>query len=96
MGWNGFNGEISVGMLFKKMYCQNCGTKLIIKKNTQTITNGDIGYTNRKWIGMSSYDSITYVYLCPNCNSETTYDEQCYIAKIQKTLKTKILKDNDR
>ena len=95
MGWRGFTGEIAVGMLFKKMYCKKCGTRLIVKKNTEIVTKDDEGFTNRGWIGMSSYSSVSYVYLCPNCNSETTYDEQCYIAKIQKVLKTKILKDND-
>jgi RNase P subunit RPR2 len=41
MGWRGYKGTIDVGMLFKKMFCQNCGTRLRIKKNSQIINKGD-------------------------------------------------------
>ncbi len=94
MGWRGFKGEIDSGMLFKKMYCKNCGTRLKIKKNTKIINKGDEGYSNRiagHAIGMSSYYSVTYIYCCPNCGLEITYDEQCVVAKKQKKLKKKIL-----
>lgn len=37
MGWRGYKGTIDVGMIFKKMYCKNCGTKLKIKKNTEIV-----------------------------------------------------------
>ena len=100
MGWRGYKGTIDAGMLFKKMYCKKCGTRLKIKKNSRIVSKGDADFSSAmpgrfSPIGMSSYYDATYIYLCPNCNSETTYDEQCNIAKIQKLLKTKILKDND-
>ena len=86
MGWRGYKGTIDVGMLFKKMFCQNCGTRLRIKKNSQIINKGDKEFSNRmpgkgNAIGMSSYYSVTYAYLCPICNSEISYDAQCVIAK---------------
>ena len=99
MGWRGYNGTIDAGMIFKKMYCKNCGTKLKIKKSSEIINKGDEGYTNKingdSTIGMSSYYSVSYVYLCPNCNLEITYDDQCVVAKKQKRLKKKILDKND-
>ena len=99
MGWRGIKGEIDLGMLFRKMYCKNCGTRLKIKKNSEIINKGDKGYSNRiaggSAIGMSSYYSVTYKYCCPNCGLEITYDEQCIIAKKQKLLKRKILNEND-
>lgn len=99
MGWRGVKGEIDAGMLFRKMYCKNCGTRLKIKKNSKIINKGDKGYTNRgpggSAIGMSSYYSITYTYCCPNCGLEITYDEQCIVAKKQKKLKKKILNENE-
>ena len=99
MGWRGYKGTIDVGMIFKKMYCKNCGTKLKIKKNTRVVKKGDDDYSNtlhRKVIalGMNSYYDITYIYLCPNCGLEISYDEQRIVAKKQKLLKKRILNEN--
>ena len=100
MGWRGYKGTIAAGMLFKKMHCENCGTKLKIKKNTEIIRKGDEGYSSRmpgkgNALGMSSYIDVTYTYWCPNCGLEITYDEQCIVAKKQKLSKKKIPNENE-
>ena len=100
MGWRGYKATIDVGMLFKRMYCRICGTKLKIKKNTKIVKKGDEGYSSKmpgkgNALGMSSYYDVTHIYCCPNCGLEITYDEQCVIAKKQKLLKMKVLDDTD-
>lgn len=100
LGWRGYKETIDVGMIFKKMYCKKCGTKLKIKKNKIIVKKGDEDYSSRmpgkgNALGMSSYYDATYVYYCPNYGLETTYDEQCILAKKQKLLKKKILDEND-
>ena len=100
MGWRGYKWTIDVGMIFKKMYCRICGSKLKIKKNTKILKKGDEGYSNRMFgkgnaLGMSSYYYVTHIYCCPNCGLEITYDEQCIVAKKQKSLKKKILTEED-
>lgn len=100
MGWRGYKGTIDVGMLFRKMYCHKCGVKLKIKKNIDIVSKGDEGYSNRmpgmgNALGMSSYYDVSYIYCCPTCGLETTYDEQCIVAKKQKLSKKKILNEND-
>ena len=32
MGWKGYESTISLGMIFKKMYCHKCGNLLKRKK----------------------------------------------------------------
>ena len=101
MGWRGHKSKIDVGMIFKKMYCQHCGTKLTIKKNTRLVNKGDKDFSNSMPgmrgtpIGMTSYYESSYTYLCPNCHSENTYAEQCTVEKKQKQLKKRILSEND-
>ena len=46
-------------------------------------------------LGMSSYYDVTHIYCCPNCGLEITYDEQCIVAKKQKSLKKKIFTEED-
>lgn len=95
MGWTGTSGEIDPGMIFRKMYCKNCGTRLKIKKNVTVVKKGDKGFSyhiGHGWaIGMSAYNSISYTYKCPKCHHEITYDEQCIVAKEQRKQKKKIL-----
>ena len=91
---------IDIGMLFKKMYCQHCGTRLEVKKTTKIVHRGDEEFSSRMAggmynIGMNSYQQATYVYQCPNCHFEITYAAQCVIAEKQKTLKKKIISEND-
>ena len=100
MGWQGHQREIALGMIFKKMYCQYCGTKLRIKKNTRIVNKGDKGFSTRmpgprNALGMSSYRLVTYTYMCPKCNSEITYNDQCIVAKKQKRLNKKSISEND-
>ena len=100
MGWRGYKGTLDVGMLFRKMYCHKCGAKLKIKKNTVIVSKGDEGYSNRIpghfiALGMSSYYDVSYIYCCPTCGLDITYDKQCIVAKKQKRLKKKILNENE-
>lgn len=99
MGWKGYEAEIPVGMIFKKMYCHKCGNRLKIKKVSNIYKKGDPNYTNKilghATIGMDRIEVGHYIYQCTNCNFEITYDEQCIISKKQKRLKKKILDEND-
>lgn len=100
MGWRGYKGTIAAGMIFKKMYCHNCGTKLKIKKSTIIISKSEEKYSNKmpgkgNSVGMSSYYDVTYLYWCPICDKTITYDEQCIVAKKQKQLKQRIICKND-
>ena len=95
-----YRATIDIGMLFKKMYCQHCGTKLEIKKLTKIVYRGDKEFSSRMAggmynIGMTSYQHATYIYKCPNCHSEITYHAQCVVAEKQKKLKKKIISEND-
>ena len=91
--------EIPLGMLFKKMFCCNCGGKLQKKKISKIYFKGDEEFKRIKYghtVILDKKQRIdNIVYYCPNCNSEITYDEQCVIAKRQKKLKKKILDENE-
>ena len=93
-----YDMEIKVGMLFRRMYCCKCGTKLKRRSTSRLINKGEVGYDEDPLWGMHWYTSgsqvtTRYVYICPNCKQVTTYDEQCKIAKKQKQAKTKILEE---
>lgn len=98
MGWQGYEMEIPVGMIFKKMYCHKCGNKLGKKKISQIVKKGEQDYSNdilgHGTIGMDRKDMVRYIYECSNCHFEITYKDQCVIAKKQKMHKKKILNDN--
>lgn len=83
-------------MIFRKMYCHNCGSLLKKEKITKTYKKGDQEYSNRilghPTLGMSEISKSQYVYKCTHCGSQITYEDQCSIAKTQKALKKKILK----
>ena len=99
MGWKGYESTISLGMLFKQMYCKKCGNKLNRKKISQIYKKGDPNYSNyvlgQATIGMDRIEKAYYVYCCQNCGLEITYAEQCVIAKKQRLLKKKILDENN-
>ena len=99
MGWRGYESEIDLGMLFRKMYCHKCGTRLKKMKVTNVYKKGDPGYSNdilgHGTLGMSEKAISHYIYKCPNCGNEISYDDQCIVAKKQKSLKKKILDEND-
>ena len=94
MGWKGYETEIYMGMIFKKMYCHKCGTTLNKIKVSKVYKKGEKGYTNQIGviaIGMDKLEKAYYIYRCNNCGLEITYEEQCIIAKKQKKEKKKIL-----
>ena len=104
MGWQGNAREITLGMLFKKMYCRKCGTKLVRKASKRIVNKGDDEFercvhiyrrSRLLPICMSSCTLTTYTYLCSQCGVETTYEEQCQIAKKQRQLKRRILDENE-
>lgn len=99
MGWKGYESTISLGMIFKKMYCQKCGNTLRRKKISNIYKKGDPNYSNdilgHATIGMDRIEKVYHVYYCPNCGFEITYEEQCVVRKRQKLLYKKILNDNE-
>ena len=70
------------------MYCFKCGNKLEKKKIRTIIKKDDPNYYNdilgHSTIGMDRKEQISYIYKCPNCNLEITYEKQCIISKKQK------------
>ena len=99
MGWRGNEVEVPLGMLFRKMYCRICSTKLKRKKISVVCKKGDINYTNRllgkATLGMSEIQKSEYVYECPKCKVLTTYNNQLRISKLQKKTGKKILSDEE-
>ncbi len=93
--------SIKVGLLFRRMYCFKCGTKLKRRRTSHLYKKGEVGYKeDRHGYGHyilgplpSQQIRVQYVYICPNCKQITTYDQQCIIAKKQKQAKTKILEE---
>lgn len=94
---NGYSMEIDVGMLFRRMYCSKCGTKLKRTNTSRLVKKGELGYDEHlamRWIivpASTPQVHVRYVYVCLNCKQVTTYEQQCIIAKKQKQAKTKIL-----
>ena len=99
MGWKGYESTISLGMIFKKMYCKKCGNILKRKKISNIYKKGDSNYSNdvlgHATIGMERIEKVYYIYHCRNCGLESTYEEQCVIAKKQKLLKKRILTEKE-
>ena len=95
----GYEFKMPIGMLFKRMYCSKCGTKLVKYKVTHTYHKGDEGYQNHilghATIGMDKIFIGTYVYKCNNCNTIITYDDQLKVSKTQKQFAKKILLDKE-
>ena len=99
MGWKGHEFIMPVGMLFRKMYCHQCGERLTKKKVSVVLQKGDPFFTSwlsgRATIGMDRKEEISYIYKCQNCGLEINYDAQCEIAKKQKELNKKILDEKE-
>ena len=95
MGWTGYESEMDAGMLFLKMYCSKCGTRLKKQKVVNIFSKGEEEFRNhllgKTTIGMTKIKKVHYVYKCPTCQDIITYDEQKKIRKIQKKLNRKIL-----
>ena len=87
------------GMVFRRMWCTNCGTKLKRHKISTVYRRGDEGYKSKMRAGgatfynLETYTKITYDYQCPECGKITTYEEQVKLAKIQKKLGKKVLRE---
>lgn len=95
----GYEMKVPVGMLFKKMFCCKCGVKLQKKKISKLNFRGDADFKRIKYghtVILDKQQIIdSVVYLCPNCNIITEYNEQLNISKIQKKINKLILDDND-
>ncbi|MBQ8393502.1 MAG: hypothetical protein IJX51_07000 [Clostridia bacterium] len=99
----GYKMEIPVGMIFRKMYCRYCGERLKRHKATDVYTSSDPNFSRtmkirsagHRIVNIGSQTSVTYIYKCPNCNKQSTYDEQLLFSKIQKRLGKKILSDDE-
>ena len=91
----GYETDMPVGMLFRKMYCGQCGNELSKKKITSTHQAEDPEFTRRfpehTTVGMNRIEKTRYMYVCPSCNATVTYEEQRLIAKKQKILKRKVI-----
>ena len=89
--------SIPLGMLFRKMKCSQCGSKLKRKK----VTSKDNRFAVRelgvqpilggKWYLGKNHHSCIYVYHCPVCGAVTDYDEQLKISKLQRQFGKTIL-----
>lgn len=92
--------EMPIGMLLRKMYCAECGTKLARKQVRRTYQRGEPGFRNtlsdRSTINIQSYTKVVYIYRCPVCGKEISYDDQVKVAKKQAKLGVKILALEDR
>ncbi|MBQ7353145.1 MAG: hypothetical protein IJW54_03980 [Clostridia bacterium] len=88
-----------IGMLFKKMHCSICGTKLKRSIMGRTYTKGERGFEEvniRGYIGTPKQTYIgKYVYVCSKCKSIITYEQQCKIRKIQKKHNKIILSEDE-
>ena len=98
MGWKGYESTISLGMIFKKMYCKKCGNILRRKKISSIYKKGDSNYSNdvlgHATIGMDRIEKSYKNYHCANCGIETTNEEKCIVAKKKKQKKKKILNED--
>lgn len=94
----GYSYGISVGMVFKKYYCCNCGNRLKKEKHHRVVGKDDVDYYHYHDRGtFPKYDHHVYDYhfKCPNCNNRYSFDYQCVIERIQKYKKTKVLSKSD-
>ncbi len=95
MGWKGHEATFPLGMLFKKMYCRGCGTRLKRHRVDNLVKKGESGYDGRllgkTTIGMDRKQVSYYVYKCPDCGLEFTYEKQLEIEAKQKQAGTYIL-----
>ena len=86
--------SIPFGMVFKKYYCSNCGTRLKKEKTHRIVTPGDRDYYQYHDYGtfpQRDYDVYSYQFQCPACKARISYDEQCKIERIQKQQGTTVL-----
>lgn len=90
----GKNWTIPFGMVLKKYYCSNCGTRLQKERLHRVVTKDDKDYYQyHDYNNFPRYDHDVYSYRfkCPSCLKRISFKEQCIIERIQKTKNTKIL-----
>ena len=91
--------EMSIGMLFRKMYCAGCGARLARKQIRRTYHRGEPGFRNTLSFGsivnIRSYTKVIYVYRCPECGKEISYGDQLKVAQKQTKLGVKVLPPED-
>lgn len=97
--WKSTEYQLDIGMIFKKMYCHKCGTKLKKEKTSKILKKGDKEFS-RHVAGMTAigpgYNKVyTYYYVCPKCKNAITYEAQLKISKIQKQKSRNILNDDE-
>ncbi len=89
--------EMPLGMLVRRMYCAGCGTRLVRKQVRKQYQRDEDGFRNTlstgSIINVRSCTTVTYVYRCPNCHRETSYEEQVKVAKKQARTGRKILSE---
>lgn len=79
--------DFKIGMLFKKMYCNVCGTKLKINKIKEIVTPEGNHYQQLPVCGakvttkLEPYIQISYNYYCNVCDTYIDYDAQLKINK---------------
>ena len=91
--------EMPIGMLFRKMFCAKCGAKLAKKQIRRTYQRGEPGFRNtlsdRSTVNVLSYTTVTYIYHCPNCMNQISYDDQVIVSKKQAALGKKVLSSGE-
>ena len=95
----GYEINIPIGMLFRKMSCCKCGKKIQKKKVSKINYKGDTDFKTIKYGHTMILDKKqkleNVVYYCPNCNIATEYGDQVKISNIQKKKGKLILDDSD-
>lgn len=82
--------DFKIGMLFKKMYCDVCGTKLKINKTKEIITPEGNHYQQLPVCGakvttkLEPYIQITCNYYCNVCDKYIDYDTVLNLKKAKK------------
>ena len=86
-------------MLIKKFYCPCCGARLAKHPRTRTLRRGDPDYKKHSQIGhthiVGDVELTEYDFQCPDCSKILSYDEQCVIETIQKSLGRQILSQDE-
>lgn len=79
----------------RKFYCHRCGNQLIPHPQTRTIKRGDPDYKRYRSVGrLHLIGDITlteYGFRCTSCDALTSYDTQCVVEELQKSMGTLLL-----
>ena len=89
---------IPLGMIIKKHYCCNCGSKLCRNKTHRVVTKDDKDYYSYAEYGnfpRYDYDVYSYEFTCNVCKRNISYNEQRVLERIQKKFRKKILTSDE-